>query len=208
MLSRGVMSSLHIGTPTASWNSDPVSGIEITGGERKDCHSKPSITFGSRRVSSRHDPTSPCPRPATGLSAMAMAKPMPSMTNRTRAQDASTLYHENLREALVEATRQLIEEEGPLGFTMAEAARCGQRQPGRSLQAFQGSEGPTRSRSRCGGFEMFAGRLEAAPVTAKKGTADGVFGCRNGLSRLRAPVPRLLYGDVESGVVDCGATPT
>ena len=33
-------------------------------------------------------------------------------------------HHGNLRQALVEATLALIEEKGPLGFTLAEAARA------------------------------------------------------------------------------------
>ena len=33
-------------------------------------------------------------------------------------------HHGNLREALVAATLRLIEERGPLGFTLAEAARA------------------------------------------------------------------------------------
>ena len=35
----------------------------------------------------------------------------------------SSYHHGNLRQALVDATAQLIEQQGPQGFTLAEAAR-------------------------------------------------------------------------------------
>ena len=40
------------------------------------------------------------------------------------AEPRKSYHHGNLREALVEATLRLIEEKGPLGFTLAEAARA------------------------------------------------------------------------------------
>lgn len=70
-------------------------------------------------------------------------------------------HHGNLREALVEAARGLIEEKGPLGFTMAEAARAAGVSPAAPYRHFKNRDeliGAVATR----GFEMFAERLEAA----------------------------------------------
>jgi AcrR family transcriptional regulator len=70
-------------------------------------------------------------------------------------------HHGNLREALVEAALRLIEEKGPLGFTMAEAARLAGVSPAAPYRHFRGREDLIEEVARQG-FEIFAARLERA----------------------------------------------
>jgi AcrR family transcriptional regulator len=70
-------------------------------------------------------------------------------------------HHGNLREALVEAARRLIEEKGPLGFTIAEAARAAGVSPAAPYRHFKGREDLVEAVA-LRGFEMFADRLERA----------------------------------------------
>lgn len=70
-------------------------------------------------------------------------------------------HHGNLREALVEAALSLIEEKGPLGFTMAEAARLAGVSPAAPYRHFRGREDLIEEVARQG-FEIFADRLERA----------------------------------------------
>ncbi len=70
-------------------------------------------------------------------------------------------HHGNLREALVDAALRLIEEKGPLGFTMAEAARLAGVSPAAPYRHFRGREDLIEEVARQG-FEMFAERLERA----------------------------------------------
>jgi AcrR family transcriptional regulator len=70
-------------------------------------------------------------------------------------------HHGNLREALVEATLGLIEEKGPFGFTLAEAARQAGVSAAAPYRHFRGRDELIEEVARRG-FEMFAARLEAA----------------------------------------------
>lgn len=70
-------------------------------------------------------------------------------------------HHGNLREALAEAALRLIEEKGPLGFTMAEAARLVGVSAAAPYRHFRGREELIAEVARQG-FEMFADRLERA----------------------------------------------
>lgn len=72
-----------------------------------------------------------------------------------------TYHHGNLREALVAAALRLIEEKGPLGFTMAEAARLAGVSPAAPYRHFRGREELIEEVARQG-FELFAERLERA----------------------------------------------
>ncbi|MDF3853638.1 TetR/AcrR family transcriptional regulator [Paracoccus sp. P2] len=75
---------------------------------------------------------------------------------------ARTSYHHgNLRQALVEATVQLIEEKGPQAFTLAEAARLAGVSAAAPYRHFAGREDLLEEVARQG-FEEFADRLEAA----------------------------------------------
>ncbi len=68
-------------------------------------------------------------------------------------------HHGNLREALAEAALKLVEEKGPLGFTMAEAARLAGDSPAAPYRHFRGREELIEEIARQG-FEIFADRLE------------------------------------------------
>ena len=70
-------------------------------------------------------------------------------------------HHGNLREALVEATCDLIEEKGPFGFTLAEAARLAGVSAAAPYRHFRGRDELIEEVA-LRGFAMFADRLEAA----------------------------------------------
>lgn len=70
-------------------------------------------------------------------------------------------HHGNLREALVAASLRLIEQRGPLGFTLAEAARDAGVSAAAPYRHFRGRDELIEEVARQG-FEMFADRLEAA----------------------------------------------
>lgn len=70
-------------------------------------------------------------------------------------------HHGNLREALVEATATLIEEMGPLAFTLTEAARRAGVSPAAPYRHFKGREDLVEEVARQG-FLEFAERLEKA----------------------------------------------
>ncbi len=72
-----------------------------------------------------------------------------------------TYHHGNLREALVEATLGLIEEKGPFGFTLAEAARQAGVSAAAPYRHFRGRDELIEEVAQRG-FEMFADQLEAA----------------------------------------------
>lgn len=70
-------------------------------------------------------------------------------------------HHGNLREALLEAARQLIEQRGPEGFTLTEAARLAGVSPAAPYRHFRDREALLAEVAR-GGFERFASVLEQA----------------------------------------------
>ena len=72
-----------------------------------------------------------------------------------------TYHHGNLRQALVEATLVLIEEKGPLGFTLAEAARAAGVSGAAPYRHFKNREELIGEVARQG-FELFAECLERA----------------------------------------------
>lgn len=70
-------------------------------------------------------------------------------------------HHGNLREALVAATVALIEDKGPLAFTLAEAARQAGVSAAAPYRHFKGRDELLQEVARQG-FDEFADRLEAA----------------------------------------------
>jgi AcrR family transcriptional regulator len=70
-------------------------------------------------------------------------------------------HHGNLRAALIKATLGLIEAKGPLGFTLAEAARQAGVSAAAPYRHFRGRDELIEGVA-LQGFEMFADRLEAA----------------------------------------------
>ena len=70
-------------------------------------------------------------------------------------------HHGNLRQALVAATLKLIEERGPLGFTLAETARAAGVSGAAPYRHFRGRDELIEEVARQG-YVMFAERLERA----------------------------------------------
>lgn len=85
---------------------------------------------------------------------------MPAM-DESDSGARKSYHHGNLREALVAATLALIEEKGPLGFTVAEAARAAGVSPAAPYRHFRGREDLVEEAARQG-FLLFAERLGAA----------------------------------------------
>lgn len=75
--------------------------------------------------------------------------------------ERKSYHHGNLRQALVEATAALIEETGPLAFTLTEAARRAGVSPAAPYRHFKGRDDLLEEVARQG-FVEFSGRLEAA----------------------------------------------
>ncbi|GAB4232103.1 MAG: TetR/AcrR family transcriptional regulator [Methyloligellaceae bacterium] len=70
-------------------------------------------------------------------------------------------HHGNLREVLIEAARQLIEQRGPEGFSLTEAARLAGVSPAAPYRHFKDREALLSEVARSG-FERLAARLDAA----------------------------------------------
>ncbi len=85
------------------------------------------------------------------------------MTGPTRNQwrRRRGYHHGNLREVLIEAARQLIEQRGPEGFSLTEAARLAGVSPAAPYRHFRDREALLSEVARSG-FERFAGKLDAA----------------------------------------------
>lgn len=70
-------------------------------------------------------------------------------------------HHGNLREALVEAALELIEQKGPTGFTLSEAAKRAGVTPAAVYRHFEGREDLIAEAARQG-YEIFADLMEYA----------------------------------------------
>ncbi|MFC6687053.1 TetR/AcrR family transcriptional regulator [Jhaorihella thermophila] len=70
-------------------------------------------------------------------------------------------HHGNLRQALVEATLRLIEQKGPAGFTLSEAAKQAGVTPAAVYRHFEGREDVIAECARQG-YEMFADLMQYA----------------------------------------------
>ena len=74
---------------------------------------------------------------------------------------ARPYHHGNLREVLLEAARKLIEQYGPAGFSLTEAARLAGVSPAAPYRHFKDREALLAEVAR-NGFERFAARLDMA----------------------------------------------
>jgi AcrR family transcriptional regulator len=70
-------------------------------------------------------------------------------------------HHGNLKQVLLEAARKLIEQHGPIGFSLTEAARLAGVSPAAPYRHFRDRDALLAEVAR-NGFERFAARLEAA----------------------------------------------
>ncbi len=70
-------------------------------------------------------------------------------------------HHGNLRQVLIEAARELIEQRGPVGFSLTEAAKLAGVSPAAPYRHFRDREALISEVARAG-FERFAARLESA----------------------------------------------
>ena len=75
-------------------------------------------------------------------------------------------HHGNLKRALVEATLELVVEKGPLGFTIAEAARKAGVSASAPYRHFKGRDNLLEEAAR-EGFEIFADLMEHAYTKAQ-----------------------------------------
>ncbi len=75
--------------------------------------------------------------------------------------DKKSYHHGNLKEALIEASLSLIQEKGPTGFTMAEAARQAGVSTAAPYRHFKGREDLIAEVARQG-YVIFAEKMEAA----------------------------------------------
>ncbi|MDO9707742.1 TetR/AcrR family transcriptional regulator [Paracraurococcus lichenis] len=90
---------------------------------------------------------------------MAQAQRIPDLAARRG------YHHGNLREALLEATRQLVAERGPQGFTLTEAARRAGVSPSAPYRHFKDREEVLAELCRRG-FTLFGERLRATAAGA------------------------------------------
>ena len=75
--------------------------------------------------------------------------------------ERQSYHHGNLREALVEAAVELIEQNGPQAFTLAEAARRAGVSPAAPYRHFKGRDDLLEEVARRG-FVVFADKMQAA----------------------------------------------
>ncbi|WP_170412659.1 TetR/AcrR family transcriptional regulator [Ruegeria atlantica] len=75
-------------------------------------------------------------------------------------------HHGNLKQALIEAALSLIEEKGPTGFTLSEAAKTAGVTPAAVYRHFQGREDLIAEAARQG-FDMFADLMQYAYDTGQ-----------------------------------------
>ena len=112
-------------------------------------------------------------------------------------------HHGNLRQALVEATLRLIEEQGPLGFTLAEAARAAGVSPAAPYRHFRGREELIEEVARQG-FVMFADRLERASTTGGPSALRPLFETGRAYLEFARANPGYYQAMFESGVAIAG----
>ena len=83
------------------------------------------------------------------------------MSWKKREREARGYHHGNLKEALIQAARDLIAEKGPAGFTFAEAARFAGVSPAAPYRHFRDRDDLLADVARRG-FEQFADALTKA----------------------------------------------
>lgn len=82
-------------------------------------------------------------------------------SNYPRWRRPRTYHHGNLKKVLLEAARKLIEQHGPIGFSLTEAARLAGVSPAAPYRHFRDRDALLAEVAR-NGFERFAAKLNAA----------------------------------------------
>ena len=108
-------------------------------------------------------------------------------------------HHGNLRQALAEAALRLIEEKGPLGFTLAEAARAAGVSPAAPYRHFRGREELIEEVARQG-FVMFADALERAAAAGGPSALRALFEIGRAYLEFARSHPGYYQAMFESGV--------
>ncbi|PZO64766.1 MAG: TetR family transcriptional regulator [Paracoccus denitrificans] len=116
-----------------------------------------------------------------------------------------TYHHGNLREALIEATTRLIEERGPMGWTLAEAARSAGVSPAAPYRHFLGREDLLLEVARIG-YQRFASDLERAFDDGKPTVLAAYLRMAQAYLDFAIGQPGLYTAMFESGV-DVSANP-
>lgn len=119
--------------------------------------------------------------------------------DESEPQARRSYHHGNLREALVEAALRLIEEKGPQGFTMAEAARLAGVSPAAPYRHFKGREDLIEEVARRG-FEMFSDRLEHAYAGGRPSPLAAFFATGRAYLDFARAQPGHYIAMFESGV--------
>ena len=112
-------------------------------------------------------------------------------------------HHGNLRQALVEATVRLIEDRGPMGFTLAEAARLAGVSAAAPYRHFAGRDELLEEVARQG-FEEFAERLEAALAVGRTSPLAAFLNMGRAYLRFAAERRGFYIAMFESGISIAG----
>lgn len=112
-------------------------------------------------------------------------------------------HHGNLRQALIDATAALIEEKGPVGFTLAEAARQAGVSPAAPYRHFAGREQLLEEVARQG-FVDFAARLEQTFDGGRPSPLSAFLRMGEAYLRFAADRPGFYMAMFESGLSIAG----
>ena len=121
--------------------------------------------------------------------------------SRSQPEPRKPYHHGNLRQALVAATLTLIEERGPFGFTLAEAARAAGVSAAAPYRHFRGRDELIEEVARQG-FAMFADRLERAWNDGRPSALSAFMATGRAYLDFARENPGYYIAMFESGVVD------
>jgi AcrR family transcriptional regulator len=120
------------------------------------------------------------------------------------AEGRKSYHHGNLREALVAASLRLIEERGPLGFTLAEAARAAGVSAAAPYRHFRGRDELVEEVARQG-FWMFGDRLERAWNDGRPSPLSAFMAIGRAYLAFAREFPGYYIAMFESGVSIAGS---
>ena len=121
----------------------------------------------------------------------------------SEAERRKSYHHGNLREALIAASLRLIEERGPLGFTLAEAARAAGVSAAAPYRHFRGRDELIEEVARQG-FVMFGDRLARAWNDGRPSALSGFMALGRAYLDFAREFPGFYAAMFESGVSIAG----